>query len=134
MSKVKFYLPIFLLFILTACKKTWEPPYIYTANLSLASTPDSVDANYVYYFQDGMKLQLQLSITSNGNTIKNERWINRANYHWGDSLEKVNVVGSIVNLSGDTTLNINNYPIILRVFKDSNVLFEESGIEKSYSF
>jgi hypothetical protein len=80
-----------------------------------------------------MKLQIQLMITSNGSIIKNEPWINRVNYHWGDSLKNVKVVGSIVNLSSDTTLNINNYPLILRVYKDSNVLFEESGTEKSYS-
>ena len=134
LSKAKLFFPFVLIFIHPACKKTWEPPFIYTANLSLASTPDSVDAGNVYYFPDGMKLQIQLTITSNGSIIKNEPWINRENYHWGDSLKNVKVVGSIVNLSSDTTLNINNYPLILRVYKDSNVLFEESGIEKSYSF
>ncbi len=123
-----------VLIAMSSCKKAWVEPVLYTVNLSLARTPDSVDANSVYYYADGMKLQLHLTITSNGSTVKDEVWTHEKNYHWEDNIDGVNIIGEVVSLSNDTSLHIEDYPVVMRVYKDYKVLYEEVEVENSYSY
>jgi hypothetical protein len=126
---------LFVLFIITlsACKKEWEQPVVYTANLSLAVPPDSVDADKVYYYSNGMKLQLRLEVISGGSVIYDDAWTDRTNYHWDETQENTSITGKVVNLSGDTSHHIENYPFIMRIFEDSRLLFEEADVVNSYT-
>ena len=122
------------LLLLSSCKKEWEPPVIHTANLSLLFDPDSSDVNQAYFYSGGMKLQIRLKVFSNGEQIFNGIRTNQSNYHWGDPLSGIKLEASVEKLSSDTSLHIDNYPLILRIYKDSKVLYSKFGSEHSYSF
>jgi hypothetical protein len=124
---------ICLVFIIFSCKKEWEQPVIYTANLSLTYQPDSVDGNLVYYYPDGMKLQIHFKLISDEGTIKDEVSMNQKNYHW-ENMNGVKITGEVINLSSDTSLPISNYPLIMRVFEDSKILYEEEKVVNQYTF
>src|SRR5688572_19087407 len=107
-----------LLVALAACHKEWEEPVVYTMNLSLLYEPDSVDEDLVYHYADGMKVQLQLNLTSSGSAVKNGSWTNKQNFHWGDSLESVAINAKVVSMLNDTSYHIEDYPLIMRVYEN----------------
>ena len=133
MSLIKI-LVLILFTALLSCQKDWEPPTINTVNLSLAANPDSIDAAKTYYYSDGMKLQIRLIIKSEGNVVKDEVWTDQANFHWTDTLSSASITGKVVNLSSDTTLSIENYPVYMKVYQGSDVLYEKLNVENNYSF
>jgi hypothetical protein len=131
--KIKTYFLILLFISFISCSKEWEQPVIYTVNLTLAIPPDSVDAMHNYYYGNGMKLQIRLIVKSAETIVKDEAWINQKNYHWGDSLESVTVIGKVVNLTSDTSFSTTDYPLIMSVYQDSRILYEENESENIYT-
>jgi hypothetical protein len=130
MKQIIFFI---LLLITVSCKKEWEPPAVYTVNLYLVADPDSIDGNFVNYYADGMKTQIKLDITSGGSQVVNEARKNKTNFHWTD-LSSVKINATVQSLSNDTTLDLNNYPVIMTVYKDDIVLYSKYGISHTYSF
>jgi hypothetical protein len=120
--------------LFSSCTKEWSEPDLYTINLSLASDPDSVDANSVYYYNGGMKLQMHLTVNSAGTLVKDQIWTNHTNFHLDKVDGTVSVIGKVINLSADTSLKIDDYPVIMRVYKNSEVLYDEVKVENSYSY
>src|SRR4051812_20390509 len=92
-------LPVILSINFFGCTKEWTEPDLYTVNLTLSVQPDSVDANHVYYYSNGMKLQMHLKIVADGNTIKDEAWINQTNLHLDNNYKSVTVSGNVIKLS-----------------------------------
>lgn len=125
---------VFIFFVsLSSCKKVWEPPTVYTVNLSLAVEPDSVDINKTYYYANGMKLQIRLIVKSDGGFVKDEVWTDKSNFHWGDSLSSVSLTGKVIDLSGDTANKIENYPLYMRVYQGSKILYDKVQVENNFS-
>jgi hypothetical protein len=116
-----------------SCHKEWVEPAVYTVNLSLYYTPDSVDNNLVYYFSDGMKVQIKYDVTADGSTFRDQVWQNQKNDHWED-MGTVQISGKVINLSTDTSLHIESYPLIMRVYRNEKILYEEARVENKYSY
>jgi hypothetical protein len=134
--KIMLRIAIFILFVCTlvSCRKEWEQPVLYTTNLSLYFEPDSVDQDLVYYYSDGMKLQIKYEVTADGESFRNQVWENQRNDHWGE-MGTVIITGKVVSLSTDTSLHIENYPLVMRVYRDGGQpLYEEVRVENKYSY
>jgi len=123
-----FYLTVCILPVLS-CHKEWEPPVICTVNASLYYSPDSTDEQLVHYYADGMRLRVIVTIVRNGQTVAERSWKHQENYHWEDDGESFSVSAEVISLNPDTAFSVSDYPVILRVYRDTRVLFDEQGAQ-----